>query len=100
MLQAIKKYISPQLQVFVKESRKAMASAMGNLTSAVAISLLVKKYQLNLNHDEHAGLLKSLLIHPDAESGRCPDYEELVKEIGDTKYAPIHCGIVTSVVML
>ena len=61
------------------------AKVMGNLTSAVAISILVSKYHINLEKEEHTGLLRALLIHPDAESQCCPDYEELVKVIGDKK---------------
>ena len=58
---------------------------MDRLTSAVAISVLVSKYNLKLQKDEHTALLKSLLIHSDAASRSCPDYDELVKLFGDRK---------------
>ena len=58
---------------------------MASLTSAVAISFIVSKYNIILNRDEHTALLKALLIHPDAESQCCPDYEELVKGMGDAR---------------
>ena len=67
----------------MKESLRA--TPMGNLTSAVAISIIVSTYHINLERDELTALLKSLLIHADAESRCCPDYEDLVEVIGDTK---------------
>ena len=58
---------------------------MASLTSAVAISFIVSKYKLILDRDEHTALLKALLVHPDAESQSCPDYEELLKGMGDAR---------------
>ena len=83
LYQAIKKHIRPQLQFLKKDS--STATARSSLTLAVAISILVSKYHLNVDKDELMALLKSLLIHPDTESQRCLDYEDLVKVIGDTR---------------
>ena len=73
--------IQPQLEASSKEPQKTGFL----LSSAVALSVLVFRYNLDLNVNHLIALLTALKINPDIEAHRCFDYDALMTEIQDLK---------------